>query len=90
MRGVRFDWKDHDLINPSSKNQTDIGFIAQELQYILPEVVIGHEKGMYQVKYSEIISLCLAAIKEQHEVLTQSENKLTELEEIARSRGYNI
>jgi hypothetical protein len=45
---------------------------------------------MFQVKYSEIIALCLAAIKEQHKVLTESENKLDELEEIARSKGYNI
>jgi hypothetical protein len=87
MRGVRFFWKEHELIHPMMLNEPEIGFIAQELQYLLPETVMGSEDGMYMVKYSEIIALCLAAIKEQYYILNDSENKLKELELKAEEKG---
>jgi len=87
MRGVKFFWREHELIDPMMLNEPEIGFIAQELQYLLPETVFGSEDGMYTVKYSEIIALCLAAIKEQYYILNDSENKLKELEQKAEEKG---
>jgi len=41
-----------------------VGFIAQELERVLPEAVTKDEKG-YRVAYSEVVPLLVEAIKEQ-------------------------
>ena len=38
LRGVNFDWKDKDKFG----NKTQIGFIAQEVENIVPELVDTH------------------------------------------------
>ena len=58
----------------------DIGFIAQELQHVLPETVYGDYDSGYKVKYLDIISLCIQAIKEQAFQLDESEKRLLEIE----------
>jgi hypothetical protein len=89
MRGVRYFWREHPLIPPSRHNVEAIGFIAQELNHVLPEVVFGDEENHYRVKYSDIIALCIEAIKEQSVLLDIKEDKLNRLEEIAKEKGLN-
>jgi len=74
-------------VNESSER--DIGFIAQELQYVLPELVFKNNKenSFYQVKYGDIIALCLEAIKEQSELLTLREERLERIETRAKEKG---
>jgi hypothetical protein len=52
---VKFDWK--------STQQTDIGFIAQELESIIPEVVTG-EEGNKGVSYGNLVAVAFKAIQE--------------------------
>jgi len=88
MRGVRYFWKD-DRIIPGKEIKDEIGFIAQELNHVLPEVVYGSEETSFQVKYHDIIALCIEAIKEQSVLLDIKEEKLLELENIAKEKGLN-
>jgi recombinational DNA repair protein RecR len=81
LRGVRFKWKDPKKYHIHKKDDDDIGFIAQELQEVLPQVVYGDEKNGYKVKYSEIVAICTQAIKEQYGLLTQIEDKLKKIED---------
>jgi hypothetical protein len=69
------------------KPMDDIGFIAQELKEIVPEFVYGKEESYFRVKYSDIIALCIEAIKEQSVLLDIKENKLKVLEERAKEKG---
>jgi hypothetical protein len=87
MRGVRYFWKDESLFNSSKETQEEIGFIAQELNHVLPEVVFGSEETYFRVKYADIIALCIEAIKEQSVLLDIKEGKLNRLEEIAKEKG---
>ncbi len=57
MRGVRFMWKD--------LSQNDIGVIAQEVQKIVPEAVLGEEK--LSVAYHKLIPVLLESVKELNE-----------------------
>ena len=54
LRGVRFDWIE--------SGEPSIGFIAQEVREILPEVVHGMDGGL-SVGYSNIIAVSIEAIK---------------------------
>ena len=87
MRGVSFIWNNSD---PNSTSHKDIGFIAQEIQHVFPELVYkpnDKPETMYMVKYPDIIALCLEAIKEQSDNLDLKESKLEKLEIRAKEKG---
>jgi hypothetical protein len=69
LRGVRFDWTD-DYIQKSGGEdgyfirKQDVGIIAQELEAVLPELVIDREDGFKAVKYDRIVALLIEAVKE--------------------------
>jgi len=58
LNGVSFDWKKSGL--------GDIGFIAQEVEEVLPVLVHEDaESGLKSVKYGNIVALLVESIKEQ-------------------------
>ncbi len=57
LEGVRFDWKE--------SGKTDIGFIAQEVEKILPELVSQTDEGVMGVKYGNLVPLLVEAAKAQ-------------------------
>lgn len=65
IRAVEFTWK-ADILN-----KQNIGFIAQDVQVVLPEVIDTDTNGNLGVRYAEVTSLLLAAIKEQQALITQ-------------------
>lgn len=71
------------------ENQKDIGFIAQEIAHVMPELVFkgDDENDLYKVKYPDVIALCLESIKEQEKLLDKSESKLLKLEYRAKEKG---
>ena len=65
LRGVKFDWKDDDRQNDQ------LGFIAQEVEEVLPEIVsevesIGDKHGDTHkvVNYQAVVPVLVEAIKE--------------------------
>jgi hypothetical protein len=46
------------------------------LAQALPEVVYTSDNILYKVKYSDIVSICVQAIKEQQQILKENEEKL--------------
>ena len=61
LQGVTFDWKKSD----SELNiKEDIGFIAQDVQKVLPELVRENEDGMLSMRHQGIAPILLEAIKE--------------------------
>ena len=50
------------------KNIKQLGFIAQEVEYIIPELVKTREKdGIKAINYNGLIGVLINAIKEQQE-----------------------
>lgn len=71
MRGVTFTWKEQPGYG------TRIGFIAQEVEPILPELVFTHAADGYKgVNYAEMSAVLVEAIKAQQALIEtlQSEN----------------
>ncbi|MBU8891428.1 MAG: tail fiber domain-containing protein, partial [Bacteroidales bacterium] len=73
IRGVSFDWKDPEMIGH------EIGFIAQEVIDIIPEVVDGSEETVYSMKYAPITAVLVEAIKEQQSQIEELKQKLDEI-----------
>lgn len=59
LRSVSYYWKDQSF--DSSKQ---VGFIAQEVERVFPEVVKTDSKGLKAMSYSQLVSPVVDAIKE--------------------------
>jgi hypothetical protein len=74
MRGVYFNY-----IQDEAKNKR-VGFIAQELEQVLPEAVrYAEEIDEYSVEYAQIVSVLAEAIKEQNAKITRLESLVEQL-----------
>jgi hypothetical protein len=62
LQGVTFDWKEksEDILDIKE----DIGFIAQDVQKVLPELVRENDNGMLSMRHQGITPILLEAIKE--------------------------
>ena len=85
LRGVSYYWKDRD-INGKTKNQ--YGFIAQEVEKILPTTITTcsgeSSAGIYQQKslnYLAMIPWLVEAVKELTQENTELKQKVSSLEE---------
>jgi len=61
LQGVTFDWKESDSILDIKE---DIGFIAQDVQKVVPELVRENEDGKLSLRYQGVTPILLEAIKE--------------------------
>ena len=63
LQGVTFDWKNksEDILDIKKE---DIGFIAQDVQKVLPELVRENDNGMLSMRHQGITPILLEAIKE--------------------------
>ncbi|MCL4427105.1 tail fiber domain-containing protein, partial [Patescibacteria group bacterium] len=63
LQGVTFNWiKD---------NQPSIGFIAQDVQKIVPQIVSADQQGYLSVDYSKITPILVQAVKKQQQEISQ-------------------
>lgn len=63
LRGVTFDFKED--------KQKQIGFIAQEVEKVIPEAVGERPDGYKGVAYGNLVGLLVEAIKEQQEQINE-------------------
>ena len=79
LNPVEFQW-----INPLDQGMegTQIGFIAQEVETILPEVVLteDNEEGTKALKYDAFIPILTKAVQELTEINERLEKRVEELE----------
>ena len=90
IRGVTYTriWTDEEgnIIRRSPKK--DYGFVAQELEFVIPESVILDKRDDFRnVRYSELVSICIESIKDQKKLLSDSEERLKKLEIRAKEKG---
>jgi len=82
---VSFKWKEekvNDFVVPDNEKEIKLGFIAQEVQKIIPEVVVTHQWKEYEenpgvlvkekserlgMRYNDLIPVAIRAIQEQQE-----------------------
>ena len=62
-------------LKSDATNKNRVGLIAQEVQKVLPEAVDIDSKGMLSVRYTEVIPLLVASIKELKAELDTLKNK---------------
>lgn len=72
LNGVSFNWK--------SNGEKSLGFIAQDVEKVLPELVSGAE-GNKAVAYGNIVAVLVEAVKEQQKQIDDLKIQIQELKE---------
>jgi len=85
MRGVRYQSKQEDSPKEAFGEDSQIGFIAQEMETVCPEIVSTDAEGYKSISYSRLIPVLVEAIKEQQQLIQRQASALQEaVEKIAR------
>jgi hypothetical protein len=71
LEGVSFTWKDN--------GKEEIGLIAQDVEVVVPELVVTNEDGLKAVKYGNIVALLIEAVKEQQLEIDELRQELNSL-----------
>ncbi len=77
MRGVTYQFKTEAFPEKRFSIETQIGFIAQELEMLYPQLVTTKADGYKAVDYSKLSPVLVESIKEMHELIRtlQAENE---------------
>jgi|GEM_PF-4934856 len=76
LRGVTYQWQPELHRDP----RPQIGFIAQEVEAVLPELVSTDEEGFKSVAYANAVPVLVEAIKEQQQQIAELKDLKTKLE----------
>ena len=80
LRGVRFNWNTQDHPEMSLGSEPQIGFIAQEVEQVYPELVTTDANGYKMVDYAKLTPLLVEALKEQQTVINSLGDRVGVLE----------
>jgi len=78
LRGITYRWKDKTL-----NQEKQIGFSAQEVEKVFPEVVRRAPNGLKTVAYDHLTVALVEAVKEQQREIEKLNERVRELEERA-------
>ena len=84
LRPVTFDWKD-DIFNESKRGTNDIGFIAQEVEEIIPCAVsdyVTSDVNYKHIKHERILPYLVGSIQKLTRENDELRNRLTQIESL--------
>jgi hypothetical protein len=81
LRGVHFNWNTSAFPQRMFSDKRTLGFIAQEVEKILPEIVQTENtaEGYKSVQYDKVVALLVEAIKEQQKQINQLKKQVKKL-----------
>ncbi|MCA1620537.1 MAG: tail fiber domain-containing protein [Acidobacteria bacterium] len=88
LRGVTYDWRREQFpaLNFSAGRQ--VGFVAQEVERVVPEAVVRDAEGFRSVAYSHLVPVVVEAVREQQAQVERQQEQLerqqTEIEQQRR------
>lgn len=88
LQGVSYQWDKENHPEMNFNEASQIGFIAQDVEKIIPEAVIKDNNGYYSMNYSTLIPVLNEGIKEQQIIIEEMKNEITELKnEVTNLKG---
>ncbi len=81
LQGVSFDWH--------TGGEKQLGFIAQDVEKIFPEVVFGQE-GEKGISYSALIAPIIEAMKEQQIMINQQQEMINQQQDMINSLNKKL
>jgi hypothetical protein len=79
LRGVEYYWRTDEFPANNFSNAKQIGLIAQEIEAVMPELVITDSAGFKAVEYANLVALLIEAIKDQQKLIDSQGEKIETL-----------
>lgn len=76
LRGVTYAWRTSEYPQKEFSPRPQIGFIAQEIEKVYPELVETDKLGYKSLEYSKMVAILLEAIKEQQKLIEAQKNEI--------------
>jgi len=76
LRGITFDWRVEEFPSINFEKRRQVGFVAQEVEGVLPEAVSQGSDGYYSIAESKVVPLLVEAIKEQQKQIRAMRQEL--------------
>ena len=70
LQGVSWHWKTAEFTDRGFTKDKQIGFIAQDVEKVVPEVVLTDAKGYKGIDYAKLTAVLTEAVKAQQEEIT--------------------
>lgn len=88
LRGVYFNWNQKAFPEKNFNDKTELGFIAQEVEKVLPEVVFKDTtpEEYRSIKYDKVVALLVEAIKEQQKQIDSLKIQVQKLKKKKNSK----
>jgi hypothetical protein len=67
LRGVTFEWRREEFPKMAFRSGRQVGFLAQEVEEVLPEIVRTNADGYKTVAYGKAVPLLVEAMKQQQQ-----------------------
>ena len=100
LQGVSYDWKADDYPEMGFTKDRQIGFIAQDVEKVFPELVKTNNNGYKGVYYVKIVPILLEAMKEQQKEISELKKqqamfaelteKIAQLEKALEKKGNKV
>lgn len=86
LRGVEFEWRRNEFPSRALPEGTEMGFIGQEVEEVVPSIVSTNGSGVRSVKYAQMNALLVEAVKELSTKNDALEARLSALEKSLAQR----
>ena len=86
MQGVRYNWRQAEFPELNFPKGEQIGVIAQDLEKILPELVLTGPDGYKSVSYEKLTPVLIEAIKEQQKQIEILKTELAQIKVLLEQR----
>jgi hypothetical protein len=82
LHGISYDWNRQEFPEMEFTNKRQIGFSAQEVEDIFPEIVATDDNGYKSVDYGKLTPLLVEALKEQQKEITDLKSEVREMKKM--------
>jgi hypothetical protein len=79
LRGVSFNWNNDELTGANPPENLELGFIAQEVKKVLPDIVSEDNLGRLSLSYSSLIPLLVESIQQQQRTINEHKKRLEQM-----------
>lgn len=86
LKGVSYEWRTDEFSGKGFEDGRQIGLIAQEVEKILPELVLTDDRGFKAVSYDKLVPVLIEAVKEQQRTISTLQDRMAKLEAMLARR----
>ena len=82
LNGLYYNWKKKEFPQMDFGDERQIGFSAQEVEKLFPEIVVTDANGYKSVDYGRITPILVEAVKEQQKQINAQQEQINELKKM--------